>query len=368
MKIVGVPIGTTDYKAQFLSQKFSKLASTIDSLNEFDSLQLKLLLIRYLSFSSINFTCRCTVPVITYQFSRALESKVCEFLFRVCGINSISQSDFNSSEYFWNIMLLPINRGGFGIPLTSWYSNIAFQSSVWHYYHRSNSVIQNLVNNGSGIVSSSMRTVVNELTTLQSNVVSFPSSFRRVQNFLASRVKDYHYQAVLSRLSISQRKCLFESGNSGNDFLRAIPTSKSFSFSNNEFQICLALQLGSPIRGLPFSCYCKNRCTRNHVKVCKFRFHKRTHDSVTKVLIDMCRSASYSVLTSDSPNMQHLESATSKKVVDFKISTDEMNSVPSFIDVTIVNTYDEDNATEFASTDRAEKENKTCLHCRIGSR
>ena len=94
-----------------------------------------------------------------------------------------------------------------------------------------------------------MRTVVNELTTLQSNVVSFPSSFRRVQNFLASRVKDYHYQAVFSRLSISQRKCLFESGNSGNDFLRVIPTSKSFSFSNNEFQICLALQLGSPIRG-----------------------------------------------------------------------------------------------------------------------
>ena len=78
---------------------------------------------------------------------------------------------------------------------------------------------------------------------------------------------------------------------------------------------------------------------------------------MTKVLIDMCRSASYSV-SSNSSDMQHLENATSKKIVDFKISNGEMNSVSSFIDVTIVNTSDDDNATEFACTDRAEREKK----------
>ena len=120
------------------------------------------------------------------------------------------------------------------------------------------------------------------------------------------------------------------------------------------FKIALALMLGSsfPI-GLPNFCVCKKRCTSNHVKVCPNRFHKRTHDYLVKLLIELCKSANCLVST-DASEIQHLAVDKSNKVVDFKISNGEMNSKPTFVDVTIVNTLEDDRDIEYVATDRAE--------------
>lgn len=44
----------------------------------------------------------------------------------------------------------------------------------------------------------------------------------------------------------------------------------------------------------------------------------------------------------------------SNKVVDLKISNDEMNLKPTFFDVTIVNALEDDRDIEYNATDRAE--------------
>ena len=82
IKILGAPIGSPDFKAQFLSKKASSIVNILNALDEFESLQLKLLLVRYLAFPSFNHLCRCLCPFITERFVFEIEKNIFNFLFR----------------------------------------------------------------------------------------------------------------------------------------------------------------------------------------------------------------------------------------------------------------------------------------------
>jgi hypothetical protein len=355
IRLLGVPIGSSDFVNSFLKKEKDKIINIIKSVsdmidwensqidNDLNSAhhvskssfysrpakQVGLILLRYIFNSRLSFLLRNCTPD---EMNLVIDD--IELFFKKTFISSFQLPPLSDSA--WKQVFLPIHFGGLGFVPLHELSKIAFAASSNTFFnHNANTIFPNFDSSSFLSSSSFLASAYTQASALVLQVVSASASSSDSSAPPLSRdsLRQHHIAEFCSRarrdnfLSNLQdpvdkvRMSSLSSSPSTTAWLHAFPSTPDLLVSSRLFPICLCNLLGLPFPfRLPLHCLCGSPLDYMgyHLTTCKYRNPMMAHNLLCDLLCTLARNAGHH--TSGTSQLLHLN-PQNNEVADFRISS-----------------------------------------------
>ena len=307
--VVGIPVGTTEYKKHTLDNKLSEIRAFLDNVNQIPTVQVRLHMLRTTVIPALNNIFRTIPPHITKpyaeQFDRYITNSLC-LLLKTKKIEKHVQLQAS----------LPLSKGGLGLTtiadkvqyfyLAAWCMTLKHSVAIaarrhspiqknWfsHHIYNPTSTISNIITSFKQhfpMYSSQLPDITP--TTPLSHVLSVLP--KKLQHVLTAACHEERHQELYSlvRGEREQKRILTVASQDASAWLRAIPSQPGFKIDNELMVLRLRRWLGMAPLLRPHKCFCGKNISDDralHLETCGNGI--RVHDNIVADLSKMVNSA-----------------------------------------------------------------------------
>jgi hypothetical protein len=342
VKLLGAPIGTTEYTTNFISKKLVVLKQVCETLEAVNDAQIEFGLFRgCLAYNKINHLLRTCPPDILAEVTRSFDDHFQEILEKILRVKRLE-------EDVWEHASLPTRFAGLGVTQTKTVAGAAYMGSCALTYKLVAALLQE---DPASYVPDGMEDLLAQHKARGGRSYDFPrlcelSLTQRVQRLLSDELHDAALQGLKERSTPRTKNLLLACtmGHSSDWLLTAPIPGLGLSMPSHTFRTALKFRLGIPLFDEGLTCPVTSRkhgrvCGEvldiygDHALCCHFGTSRVfRHNHLRDILGHAARGAGLSAVVIEKKNQI---TGTSKKPGDITVQQYHRGFASTAFDVTV---------------------------------